>query len=206
MPNSAATSAVRTSATDRAHHAAAPYGPVLPSGHPDLLSEPAFAFPVPDYAAAVTLWTDVDEPVLRWVASLPPSLEMQMFDFELDEPKPFEPIEGLETRQVHDALARLASHGLIDSRESPTMGQTSWHALRVTARGLIVLEEWPDLDRVASAAAIHRLLTLLADGAPEEEKPALRRAAGAVSRTASEVITGVVVDIAGRAGGETADL
>lgn len=131
---------------------------------------------------------------------------MQMFDFELVEPKPFEPIEGLDTRQVHEALARLESHGLIDGRESPTMGQTSWHALRVTAQGLIILEEWPDLDRVASAAAIHRLLTLLADDAPEEEKSALRRAAGAVSRTAGDVIEGTVADIAGTAGREAADV
>jgi hypothetical protein len=152
-----------------------------------------------------TLWDEVDEPVLRWVFSLPPSLSMELHTLELREPEPFEPIPGLDSRQIHDALSRLVSHGFVDGRESAAMQSSTWNALRVTAQGLIVLGQWPDLDRVASAAAIHRLLTALAEDAPVEERSALKRAAGAVSRTAAEVITGTVTDVARAAGREVVD-
>jgi hypothetical protein len=153
----------------------------------------------------MTIWQEIDEPVLRWVASLPSTLSMEMFELALVEPVPFEAIPGLDSRQVHDALSRLGSHGFIDGRESPSMQKTVWNALRVTAQGLTVLGEWPDLDRVASATAIHRLLGALAEGAPDDEKSALRRAAGVISRTADEVIEGTVADIAASAGREAVD-
>lgn len=85
------------------------------------------------------------------------------------------------------------------------MQSTSWHSLRVTAAGLIVLGEWPDLDRVTSAAGIHGLLNALADGAPEEARSALRRTAGTVSRTAVDVITRTVTALARDVGRGAAD-
>ncbi len=144
----------------------------------------------------MTLWHEVDERVLRWVFSLPPSWEMHSHDFELVEPAPFDPIPGLDSRQVHESLARVVSFGLIDGDEGPAMQSTMWSKLRVTARGMIVLGEWPDLDRVAAAAAIHRLLAALAEGAPSDEQPALRRAAGTVAHLGDDVVRGTAADIA----------
>jgi hypothetical protein len=43
--------------------------------------------------------------------------------------------------------------------------------------------EWPDLDRVATAASLHQLLRALSEDAPKEDQNALRRAAGVVART-----------------------
>jgi hypothetical protein len=151
-----------------------------------------------------TLWDQVDEPVLRWVASLPPSLEMELHEFQLRESEPFAPIEGLDTRDVRESLHRLRSHGLIAGDESLSTHDETWHKLRVTAFGLVVLGEWPDLDRVATAASIHRLLRALADEAPEQERTALVRAAGVVSRTADEVVRGTAADIARTIGREAA--
>lgn len=125
-----------------------------------------------------TLWERVDEPVLRWAASLPPSLEMELHTLELREPQQFAPIPGLDSRDVHESLGRLVSHRLVDGFDSPTMQSTSWSKLRVTAFGWIVLGEWPDLDLVATAASLHRLLRALAEQAPEGERGPLLRAAG----------------------------
>lgn len=143
-----------------------------------------------------TLWDRVDEPVLRWVASLPPSLSMESHDLEVRTPEPFDPLPGLSTGEVHESLKRLVSHGLVDGRDAAFMESSTWSKLRVTASGWIVLGEWPDLDRVATAASIHRLLHDLAEEAPEAERGALRRAAGVVSRTADEVVRGTAADIA----------
>ena len=130
---------------------------------------------------------------------------MELYELEFREPEPFAAIDGLSTRDVRDSLHRLRSHRLIDGDDSLSTQDETWHKLRVTAFGWIVLGEWPDLDRVASAASIHRLLRALAEEAPEAEQSALRRAAGVVSRTADEVIRGTAADIAGEVGREVAD-
>jgi hypothetical protein len=130
---------------------------------------------------------------------------MELHELELREPEPFEALPALTSQDVHEALLRLQSHGLIDGRESKAMQSSTWSLLRVTAGGLIVLGEWPDLDRVATAAALHRLLRALAEGAPEEERSALVRAAGVVSRTADDVIRGTATDVAGSIGQEAVD-
>jgi hypothetical protein len=147
--------------------------------------------------AEPTLWDRVDERVLRWVATLPPSLAMEIHLFEVARPEPFEPIPGLTSRDVHASLRRLVSAGLVDGSEGPPLQSVDWSKLRVTASGWIVLGEWPDLDRVATATSLHRLLRALAEDAPEEERSALVRAAGVVSRTADEIVRGAAADIAG---------
>jgi hypothetical protein len=152
-----------------------------------------------------TLWERVDEPVLRWVATLPPSLAMEFQVFEVAEPVAFEPISGLNSRDVHESLRRLLSHRLIAAEEGPPLQSTTWGKLRVAAFGWIVLGEWPDLDRVATAASVHGLLRALAEDAPEEVRSALVRAAGVVSRTADEVVRGTAANIAGTVGREVAE-
>jgi hypothetical protein len=134
-----------------------------------------------------TLWDRVDGPILGWVASLGSVLQSDnRVDLELREPERFEPVPSLTSRDVQQSLRRLDSYGLIEAIESAAFGNSSWSRLRVTARGLIVLGEWPDLDRVANAASLHRL------------------AAGVVARYSDEVLRGTAADLAGAAGEKAA--
>jgi hypothetical protein len=56
----------------------------------------------------LTVWQGVDERVLLWVASLPPSLTSdEILDFPNHPPQPFEPIGGLDTQEVGEALVEI---------------------------------------------------------------------------------------------------
>jgi hypothetical protein len=152
-----------------------------------------------------TLWNRVDEPILGWVASLGSGLGSRATQVNLElEPQPFAPVPGLTSQDAHESLLRLRSYGLIDGREAAAFGNSTWSSLRVTARGLIVLGEWPDLDRVATAASLHQLLRALSEDAPEPDQTALRRAAGVVGRTVDDVLRGTAADVAAAAGEELA--
>ncbi len=135
----------------------------------------------------MTTCDEVDDLVLRWLfaqdqnpdwngrtenLTLRPAPEPQLaFDGELDR------------RQVDEALKRLHSYGLIVGERGATTHYAYWSQLRVTADGLILLGQWPDLDRVASAQGLTVLLSELAGEAtdPDDQK-ALRQTAGAVAR------------------------
>jgi hypothetical protein len=150
----------------------------------------------------LTLWERVDERVLRWLAAQQPTIGSVQYRFETREPVPDDDLPGLSSLEVHESLERLESYGLVDGRTSSAMANTTWTNLRVTALGLIILGEWPDLDRVATAASVHLLLRALAEEAPESEKSALRRAAGVVGRTGDDIVRGTVADLAKTAGRE----
>jgi hypothetical protein len=155
-------------------------------------------------ADVATRWERVDERVLRWVSGIPSSLQPIVYSFEEREPVPDEDLTGLNSREVNDSLHRLLSHRLIYGRPRPGMQHTTWARLRITAYGLRVLGEWPDLDLVASAAALHHILRHLGEEAPEESKGPLVRAAGVVGRTADEIVRGTATDIARTIGKEVA--
>jgi hypothetical protein len=153
-----------------------------------------------------TLWDRVDEPILRWVAALSSALDPTATPLvlELSEPESFPDVPSLTSRDVQESLRRLQAHGLIDGQEAAAIGNSTWSSLRVTAAGLIVLGEWPDLDRAASAASLYRLLRDLSDGALDVDRSALRRAAGVVAKYGDEVLRGTVADVAGAAAEEAA--
>lgn len=130
---------------------------------------------------------------------------MEIHELAFAQPTPFEEIPGLSSRDVHESLKRLVTHGFVAGSSDVPIESATWWKLRVTASGWIMLGEWPDLDRVASAASIHGLLDALADEAPEEKRGALKRAAGVISRTADEVVRGTAADIARTIGREAAD-
>jgi hypothetical protein len=136
-----------------------------------------------------TAWEEVDERVLRWVLERPSPLEeTKMLEFPLSDPQPFAAIEGLDTRQVSDALHRLASADLITGRYDNLGSSADWWHLRVAPLGLKVLGEWPDLERVVSAVGIRELLLRMAEGAEPEEQTTLRRTAGLIGRTSGEIV------------------
>jgi hypothetical protein len=136
------------------------------------------------------------------MASLGPSLSLDLTHLAIREPEPFQEIAPLSSAQVDEALRRLRSHGLIDGDDSQIPASSKWSRLRVTAYGWIVLGEWPDLDRVASAASLHRLLRAVAEQAPQQEKKALIRAAGVIGRTGNDVLRETIAELAHDLGGE----
>jgi hypothetical protein len=153
--------------------------------------------------AEATIWERHDEPVLRWVASLP-GLTVEIYDLEVRDPEPFEHVPGLDSAEVDASLRRLLSYGLVDGRVAEATQTSLWSSLRVTAQGLIILGEWPDLDRVATAASLHTILRALATDAGDGESAALIRAAGVVSRTSDDVLRGTASELAHDLGKEIA--
>lgn len=82
---------------------------------------------------------------------------------------------------------------------------TLWWRLRVTAVGLQVLGEWPDLDRVASAVSLRNVLLQLAGEAPQDEQKSLKRAAGLLGRTSAAVVRDALAELSSDAAREVVE-
>jgi hypothetical protein len=141
----------------------------------------------------VSVWDEVDDLVLRWLLAQDgnPDWHGRTDNLVLrPSPEPQPAFEGeLDARQVDEALNRLEGHGLIDGVRGATTHYAYWSQLRLRAGGLVLLGEWPDLNRVASAQGLTVLLAALADEAEDpENRQALRRTAGAVSRLGEGVV------------------
>ena len=116
--------------------------------------------------------------------------------------EPPDEVPGLNSEQMDQALTRLLEHGLIDGRRGETIGYASWSGLRVTARGMQVLEEWPDLDQLTSAVGLKMLLNELAKSAADtEDQGALRRMVGVIG----EVGEGIALSTLNTAAGDLGD-
>jgi hypothetical protein len=112
-------------------------------------------------------------------------------------------VPGLNSEQMDQALIRLFEHGLIDGRRQETTGYTSWSGLRMTAGGMQVLEEWPDLDQITSALGVKTLLNELAKSAMDtEDQSALRRLVGVIGEVGESVALSTLNTAAGDLGGE----
>jgi hypothetical protein len=140
----------------------------------------------------VTIWSDVDEPVLQWLLKSSDNAEWRsgMLELSLYGPEDCADELGLslDSRQLHEALTRLRDYGLIAGKLHLSECAI-WSHLRLTADGLIVLGEWPDLDGVASFEGLQALLARLAAGVEDnDERSALRRAAGAIGRLGKGVV------------------
>ena len=107
---------------------------------------------------------------------------------------------GLDTAEVGASLRRLGDAGFIAGRSD----YESWWDLRLAPRGLVYLGEWPDLELVASAATLHRVLRAVADEAPPAERAALVRSAGVVGRTVDAVVRDTLGEVAHAGGAEAA--
>jgi hypothetical protein len=152
----------------------------------------------------VALWDHLDGPVLRWVYGLPSILEQDvMYELATRHPVDSDEIAGVRSNEVHDALVRLCDHELIAGECSLRPGGADWYALRVTAGGLVVLGDWPDVDRVASVSSLQLLLQqFAADSEDDDERTLLRRAAGAIGRIGAELVKGTWTNVASGVGRE----
>lgn len=150
----------------------------------------------------MSTWAKSDEPVLRWLRDQGSSFLPETWHLQLGLRRSVEPSEevpGLDSEEVDRALTRLFEHGLVDGRRQESIGFASWSGLRVTARGLQVLGEWPDLDQLTSAVGIKMLLGELAESASDsDDQGALRRMVGVIG----EVGEGVALSTLNKAAGD----
>jgi len=155
-----------------------------------------------------------DERVLRWVFA-----ESQRahggfdFGYETNPPQPVPALDGMLSTDLQTSLWRLLQHGLIlgdppadpDCRQCVELSQKamsgtpSWSGLRPTASGLIVLGEFPDVDRVMSAEGIRAILDALAIWASEEATPRLRQAARLVGRFGDDALRAAIATVSASA-------
>jgi hypothetical protein len=153
----------------------------------------------------MSTWDEVDELVLRWLFAQDANPDWAgRTDNLMLRPSPeSQPAFGgeLDARQVDEALTRLQGFDLIVGERGATTHYAHWSRLRVTARGLILLGQWPDLDRVASAQGLTVLLAELANEAEDpDEKKALRQTAGAVGRLGETIVNSAVESLGSELG------
>jgi hypothetical protein len=155
----------------------------------------------------MTRWSEIDEPVLHWLSAQHSSF-IHSWQLKLTirpEAPPSEEGPALDEREVDQALTRLVDHGLIDGKRTETIAFAYWSRLRMAGLGWQVLGEWPELDRLSSAAGLRLLLARLADEAGDtEEGTALRRLVGFMASVGDGVVQRAVDDAlgAGRTGAE----
>jgi hypothetical protein len=145
----------------------------------------------------MSTWDEVDELVLRWLLDQDANPDWGGRTDNLmlrPTPEPQDAFAGeLDARQVDEAFTRLRGHDLIAGERGETTHFAYWSQLRIRARGLILLGEWPDLDRVASAHGLTVLLTELANEAQDpDEGKALRQTAGAVGRLGDDIVNSTI--------------
>ncbi len=148
----------------------------------------------------MSAWDEIDEPVLRWLLAQDSNPDWRGRSEELPHaPTPAPTFrDDLNSRQVDEALERLAGHGLISGQRETTNAYAFWIKLRLTASGLVLLGEWPDLDRVSGARGLATVLSELAgETADPEDKRALRKAAGAVTQLGEAIVTSALESVGG---------
>jgi hypothetical protein len=135
----------------------------------------------------MSVWTDRDAVVLRWLHESPPYAEMLHMTLST---APHPDVPGLSQLDVHLALETLSDDGLLHySDVSWASGPSvTWTGLQVSGAGLQALGEWPTFDALSSPAELGQLLDALAELATEEEESNLRRAANIARAKSGEVI------------------
>jgi hypothetical protein len=153
----------------------------------------------------MSTWTESDEPALRWLQEQGSSFLPETWRLQLglrDSVEPFDEVPGLSSEQMDQALARLQEHGLIAGGRQETTGYASWSGLRITARALQILGEWPDLDQLTSAVGMKLLLNELAKSADDpEDQGALRRMVGVIGEVGEGIALSTLNAAAGELGG-----
>lgn len=153
----------------------------------------------------MSTWNRVDERVLRWLLEQDsnPDWLGQIDQLTLHaQPEPRPEFSGeLDSREVDETLTRLLSYDLIAGVRGETVSFAHWARLRLTDRGLIVLGQWPDLDRAASFEGLTVLIARLAERVTDEgDKTALRQTAGAIGRLGEGIVDSALESLGGELG------
>ena len=136
----------------------------------------------------MSIWTDRDVIVLRWLHERPPPAEILRTTLR---PEPHPDLPSLSQQKVHLAIETLIDEGLLDyNQERWSSGPSvTWTGLHVSGAGLQALGEWPAFDALSSPAELGQLLDALAGMAEsDEEESNLRRAATTARSKSGEVI------------------
>lgn len=140
----------------------------------------------------MSTWTEIDERVLRWLLDQDsnPDWAGRIKLIVYGQPQPFPDLNGeLDSRQADEALTRLHGHGLLAGVRTGTVMAAFWSGLRLAPRGLILVGEWPDLDRMASLEGLQAVFGGLAKQAEDAgDRTALRRTAGAIGRLGEGIV------------------
>lgn len=140
----------------------------------------------------MTLWSERDEPVLRWLEANPPFggiLSTNQFSDQPDQRLP-----DLTQAEFHRAVVTLHDAGYLasDGGTSESGGGVHFTHFLVTGVGKQALGLWPRFDALGSPGELSDILEALAENAPTQEAASnLKRAAGAVRRAAPAVIRGL---------------
>ena len=153
-----------------------------------------------------------DERVLRWVTKEYRRTHGRFdFEYETNPPQPVAELDGMFSTELQASLWRLHQFSLIhaeapadpncracdtDRPRNVMVGTMAWSRLGPTASGLIALGEFPNLDRITSAAGIRAMLDALANWAPEEAASRLRKAAGLVAALDDDVLRATLARVA----------
>jgi hypothetical protein len=144
----------------------------------------------------MSTWTEIDECVLRWLLDQDsnPDWDGRIKLVVHGESQSFRDLNGeIDSRQADEALTRLHSYDLIAGVRTGTVIVALWSGLRLAPRGLILLGEWPDLDRVASLEGLQAVFAGLANQAEDAgDRTALRRTAGAIGRLGEGIVDSAI--------------
>jgi hypothetical protein len=154
----------------------------------------------------MSTWSEIDERVLNWIQSQPSSALPQPWQLKLGlrrEVEPPDELPGVNSEDMDEALIRLDQHGLISGRRQETIGYAYWSGLRVTASGMQILGQWPDLDRLTTAVGLKLLINDLAEAAGDaDDQGALRRLVGVIGEVGEGVALSALNSAAGALGDE----
>ena len=151
-------------------------------------------------ATGQSTWDRIDLPVLRYVQTFPYHMQ-----WHFDRKGQDEELPQFGGEELDQALRRLEGYGLVTWRHrNETTGYFVYTHLRLTPRGLRVLEEWPPAEEAQIGAALVQVLLALAEDADEPEAKLLRRAAGAAGRFAGDVVFDVAKGEFRKMGGDLA--
>jgi hypothetical protein len=145
----------------------------------------------------MSVWTDRDEPVLRWLLENPPQggvLRIWGISGLGHGDAPFGGIPSLTQAQVYLAIETLRDAGYLASLpgEWSTQGGYAMTQIQVTGSGKQVLGLWPRFDVLESPGKLAAILEGLADNAPtEEEASNLKTAAKTVRSAVPAVLRGL---------------
>jgi hypothetical protein len=157
------------------------------------------------HCTVMTVWTEIDEHVVRWVAEeRPAGTFSSQVTLTIRPDELFEPISSATARQVDDALQRLVDYGLIATAapRHETSAYAVYYGLRVTALGHRLFGDWPDLEQVSELDALRLALEVIAEGAPPNERRILRRATGVVGEIGLAIVQRSVATAAGEVAGD----
>jgi hypothetical protein len=142
----------------------------------------------------MSLWSERDEPVLRWLSDNPPRANILHTNWSSDQAH--DGLPSMTATQFHRAVETLCDAGYVASDDpvGASGGGVSSTRFHVTGAGKQALGLWPRFDALAEPGELADILDALADNAPTDEQAGyLRRVAEAVRCAAPSVIRGLAV-------------